>query len=492
MAQAAPIAIGATPTIVITDRVEPRTLTVAPGETVTVENRDDARHRLRSQGGAAEFDVDLDPGEVGSITLTSPGTYPYVDDRDRENTSYHGTIVVVEAPATSAPPGASPAPGGAAPTGATVTMAGRRFSPATVTIAVGGSVTFVNDDDARHTATGDGFDTGVLQPGSRSVRSFPRAGTFGYLCLIHPDMTGTVQVVDATGTAPTTAPHPRTPAPAPAPTPAAGGGAAGGAALVRLVDFAMLPRVLDVNAGTRVTFRNDGAALHTATAADRSFDSGFLSPGRQYARVFSTPGTYAFLCALHPQMTGTVRVGGGDQAPAPTPAPASPGAPAGSPPADPSLGPSAPGSATVEILDAAFRPASLAVPAGTSVTWRNVSALPHSATSAGRFDSGVLSPGGVYTLAMDTPGSYPYACIVHPDMQAVIEVLAPGSGLQGVVPAATGSTAPQPHSSPPSSVEAWSPAQAEPPDPLRILIVLVLPAVSVGLFLLVVRGVARR
>lgn len=486
--------MGAAPTIVLTDHVEPRTLTIAPGDTITVENRDGTRHRLRSQTGPQEFDVDLDPGEQGSISLTALGTYEYVDDRDRQNTSYHGTIVVATAPATAAPPGTTAAPGVGPSSTATVTMAGRQFSPATVTIAAGGRVSFVNNDDDRHTATGDGFDTGVLQPGSRSAQAFPRAGTFGYLCQIHPDMRGTVRVVDSTGTAPTAAPRPRTPAPAPAPTAPPVGGAAG-AALVRLVDFAMSPRTLDVTVGTRVTFRNDGAAVHTATASDGTFDSGLLSPAQRFTWTFATPGTYGFLCSLHPRMTGTIRVAGSSQAPVPSRAPsASPSTGAGDEPSpavppDPSAG----SGVMVEILDASFRPPSLQVAAGTAVTWNNASTLPHSATAAGQFDSGILAPGDAFTATMEAPGTYPYVCVVHPSMQATIEVVAPGSsGLQGAVTAPGPSTAPRPPSSPPSSVEAPSPAQAGPADVLRVAIVLVLPAVGVVLFLVVVRGVARR
>jgi len=46
------------------------------------------------------------------------------------------------------------------------------FQPGTVTIDLGGSVTWVNLDDDDHTATGAGFDTGILRPGELGTVTF--------------------------------------------------------------------------------------------------------------------------------------------------------------------------------------------------------------------------------------------------------------------------------------------------------------------------------
>jgi LPXTG-motif cell wall-anchored protein len=71
------------------------------------------------------------------------------------------------------------------------------FGPATITVTAGGSVTWTNGDTASHSATGSGFDTGVFGKGkSRSVK-FAKAGTFSYICSVHPNMHGTVRVVAA-------------------------------------------------------------------------------------------------------------------------------------------------------------------------------------------------------------------------------------------------------------------------------------------------------
>jgi plastocyanin len=90
-----------------------------------------------------------------------------------------------------------------------VTIAGFAFDPATVTIQVGDSVTWTNQDSTAHTATaGDGsFDTGNIGNGASATVTFDTAGTFAYACSIHPTMTGTVVVEAAAATpAPTAAP----------------------------------------------------------------------------------------------------------------------------------------------------------------------------------------------------------------------------------------------------------------------------------------------
>jgi plastocyanin len=93
----------------------------------------------------------------------------------------------------------------------TVSIEGFAFAPASVTVEVGDSVTWTNADDAAHTATaGDGsFDTESIAAGESSTITFDTAGTFAYVCAIHPTMSGTV-VVEAAG--------------APAPTDAGGAG----------------------------------------------------------------------------------------------------------------------------------------------------------------------------------------------------------------------------------------------------------------------------
>ena len=87
-----------------------------------------------------------------------------------------------------------------------------------------------------------------------------------------------------------------------------GGDAAPVFAGVSISNFAFGPNVLEVTAGTTVTWTNNDGANHTVTADDGSFDSGALGSGGTFSVTFDTPGTYTYHCGFHGQMTGTVVV----------------------------------------------------------------------------------------------------------------------------------------------------------------------------------------
>ena len=76
------------------------------------------------------------------------------------------------------------------------TIADYSFSPATITVNVGDTVTWTNQGKQPHTATAsDGsFNTGTLHTGQSGSHTFTKAGTFAYICSIHPFMHGTVVV----------------------------------------------------------------------------------------------------------------------------------------------------------------------------------------------------------------------------------------------------------------------------------------------------------
>ncbi len=67
---------------------------------------------------------------------------------------------------------------------------------------------------------------------------------------------------------------------------------------------------LTVPVGTTVTWTNDDTVIHTVTAADGSFDSGFLDPGATWSYTFDTPGEFEYLCTPHPWMRAKVVVEG--------------------------------------------------------------------------------------------------------------------------------------------------------------------------------------
>lgn len=89
-----------------------------------------------------------------------------------------------------------PAPGA---TQAYVAVRGFAFSPDTLRVAPGTTVTWVNCEQPSidaHTATATGaeWDSGYLQPGQKFARTFALAGRFSYACVPHPFMRGAVVV----------------------------------------------------------------------------------------------------------------------------------------------------------------------------------------------------------------------------------------------------------------------------------------------------------
>jgi plastocyanin len=77
---------------------------------------------------------------------------------------------------------------------------------------------------------------------------------------------------------------------------------------VAIAGFAFKPAQLTVKAGETVTFVNNDDETHTATAVDRTFDSGHLDHNAQFSYTFTKPGTYPYHCLIHTSMTGTIVV----------------------------------------------------------------------------------------------------------------------------------------------------------------------------------------
>jgi hypothetical protein len=57
-----------------------------------------------------------------------------------------------------------------------------------------------------------------------------------------------------------------------------------------------------------VTFVNEDAAPHTATAADKSWDSGNMEQGDEWTLKLEKTGEIPYICIYHPNMTGTLVV----------------------------------------------------------------------------------------------------------------------------------------------------------------------------------------
>jgi plastocyanin len=79
---------------------------------------------------------------------------------------------------------------------------------------------------------------------------------------------------------------------------------------VEIGDFAFSPPTIEVPVGSELTWENTDPTPHTVTARDGGFDSGTLDPGSRFAATFDRAGTFAYLCQIHPTMTGSIRVVG--------------------------------------------------------------------------------------------------------------------------------------------------------------------------------------
>lgn len=95
---------------------------------------------------------------------------------------------------SSGPAGSSGSTGSSGSSVVSVSMQNLAFDPSTIEVAVGGSVTFTNNDTVPHTVAGDTWGSDTLAPGGTYSQSFPAAGTFPIRCTIHPSMTASVVV----------------------------------------------------------------------------------------------------------------------------------------------------------------------------------------------------------------------------------------------------------------------------------------------------------
>ena len=95
--------------------------------------------------------------------------------------------------------------------------------------------------------------------------------------------------------------------------------------------------------------------------------------------------------------------------------------PAASPMASPVAG------VTISIAGFAFRAATIEIPVGSTVTWVNKDMTPHTVThrpesGEALFDSGLFSPGRSWSYTFNTPGTFTYYCLPHPNMVAQVVV----------------------------------------------------------------------
>ncbi len=425
-----------TATVTIDGGLTPKVITVQVGTTVTWQFADADKHRIRSLSGPVQFDSGgLAAGSSYSFTFTTVGTTNYGDDEHKNLDLFMGSVVVANtvttttvtpAPPSTVPGGTTPPTNPPAPSTVTVRIANRAYSPTSLSIAVGDTVVWNNADKDAHTVTerNFSFDSGSFGTGATWRRTFTTAGTYSYFCDIHPSMVGVIAVsAPSTGGTLPPPPPPPTTTPAPVTTVPAGGGSTGGGSTgggttggatggtqVSIADFSFAPATLTVAQGATVTWTNNGLARHTVAADDGSFHSPDVRNGQTYSRTFATPGTYTYLCDIHPEMKGTIAVTGAGGTPPPPPAPTT------APPAVTAQG-------DIRIADFNFAPRSITITAGQSLTFVNTGVARHSATARdGSFDTGLLPRGQSATRTFATPGTFLYFCTLHANMTGTILV----------------------------------------------------------------------
>jgi plastocyanin len=77
---------------------------------------------------------------------------------------------------------------------------------------------------------------------------------------------------------------------------------------------------------------------------------------------------------------------------------------------------------TVDIVNFAFKPATLTVGAGSKVVFDNTSGTTHTATRNNGFDSGRIKPGKSASIRFKNKGTFRYHCSIHPSMRGKIVV----------------------------------------------------------------------
>jgi len=77
---------------------------------------------------------------------------------------------------------------------------------------------------------------------------------------------------------------------------------------VVMESFAFTPAELTVPVGATVTWRNRHGANHDVVADDGTFASPLFGTGESWSFTFTEPGTYPYICSIHPSMRGTIIV----------------------------------------------------------------------------------------------------------------------------------------------------------------------------------------
>ena len=127
------------------------------------------------------------------------------------------------------------------------------------------------------------------------------------------------------------------------------------------------------------------------------------------------------LAVLSAILMSAIACSGGNSSPTTPPSPTPSTTPSPTPaPVGPSSSVTIPvGAATLG--RGAYTPDDLSVAVGTTVTWMNSDAVAHTSTSdTPGWDSEIVAPGGQFSFAFPTAGTFSYHCAIHPGMIGTI------------------------------------------------------------------------
>jgi plastocyanin len=79
---------------------------------------------------------------------------------------------------------------------------------------------------------------------------------------------------------------------------------------VQIQNFSFLPPTITIKKGGSVTWTNTDPFDHSIQSDNGTFNSDDLPQGKSFTAMFTTPGTYAYICGIHNNMKGTVVVQG--------------------------------------------------------------------------------------------------------------------------------------------------------------------------------------
>jgi amicyanin len=77
---------------------------------------------------------------------------------------------------------------------------------------------------------------------------------------------------------------------------------------VGIVNFKFSPAMLTVKVGTTVVWTNNDSIAHSVNFATGGINSNVLNQNDQFTYTFTTPGTYDYICSIHPFMHGSITV----------------------------------------------------------------------------------------------------------------------------------------------------------------------------------------